>query len=339
MDGNTERASTSRATRIVVVGYGNVGRGVLRAAERNGDVEVAVILSRSPERARSEVEHIPVRPLDDVDALREADVAVLCGGSKNDLPVQGPEFAALTHTVDSYDNHSEVMAYCSRMDEVAKEAGTVALISTGWDPGTFSMERVLANAFLPGTATYGFYGQSQRGGLSMGHSDAIRTLEGVRDARQYTHAIPEAIEAVRAGENPDLSPGEMHWRECFVVAEDGADRDAIAEGIKTMPGYFAPYRTEVHFVTQEELDARHSGFPHDGLVIACGTTGDGNRALIEYRSAWDSNPEATASILVAHARAVHRLAGEGRSGAFTIYDVPPAYLSPHSREHLIEHFL
>ncbi|HQB87950.1 MAG TPA: diaminopimelate dehydrogenase [Treponemataceae bacterium] len=326
--------------KLAVIGYGNVGRGVMKAIDKNDDMELACILSRSPDRVKKELgANAPVFAADDFEALKKADVAILCGGSKDDLPVQGPFYAKHINTIDSYDNHSQALAYFTSMDETARNAGTVACVSIGWDPGTFSLERVLGNAVIPGAKTYGFYGTGPRGGLSMGHSDAIRQVEGVQDARQYTHAIPEAIEQVRSGENPELKPGDMHWRECFVVAKDGANTGAIENEIKNMSGYFAPYKTVVHFVSQEELDAKYAGFPHDGLVIGSGTTGDGNKALVEYRNTWDSNPEATANILVAHARAATRLAADGKSGAFTILDIPPAYLSPHSREELIGSFL
>lgn len=330
----------SDTIKIAIVGYGNIGRGVRKAIENNPDMSLSFIHSRSPDRVIKEIgQEIPVYAADDMSVLNKADVAILCGGSKDDLPKQGPAYAAHIHTIDSYDNHSQVTNYFNSMDPVAKKAGKVSLISIGWDPGTFSLERVLGNTFIPGAKTYGFYGLTERGGLSMGHSDALRRVEGVRDARQYTHAIPEAIEAVRSGKNPDLKPGDMHWRECFVCIEEGADKAAITDTIKTMPGYFEPYRTEVHFVSQEELNTKYTGFPHDGIVIGSGTTGAAHKALVEYRNVWDSNPEATANILVAHARAAVRLAKEGRSGAFTILDIPPAYLSPHSREHLIENFL
>jgi diaminopimelate dehydrogenase len=201
------------------------------------------------------------------------------------------------------------------------------------------MERTLANAFLPGSRAYGFYGLGEAGGLSMGHSDALRTIPGVADVRQYTHAVTDAIDKVRVGENPQFAPGDMHTRECFVVLEEGADQDAVAEAIRTMPGYFAPYKTTVHFVTREFLKEKCSGFPHDGLVVAAGTTGDGNPATVEYRCKWGSNPEATANVLVAHARAAVRLADEKKSRAFTILDIPPAYFSIHSKEELLKKFM
>ena len=329
--------------RIVIAGYGNVGRGVRQALARTADMELVGIVSRSPERVRKEIgDTIPVRPLADTAAWAaelRPDAAILCGGSKQDLPVQGPEIVKAVCTVDSFDNHSRLPEHFHAMDEAAKAAGHVAVISTGWDPGVFSLERTLANAFL-GVRAYGFYGMTPKGGLSMGHSDALRRIEGVRDARQYTHAIPEAVERVRRGENPDFQPGDMHTRECFIVAEPGADLDRIRREAVSMPGYFAPYRTTVHFVTQEELDTACKGFPHDGLVIASGRTGDaGHAANIEYHCRWGSNPEATANILVAHARAAVRLSREGRRGAFTILDIPPAYLSPLDREELLAHWM
>ncbi len=332
--------TVKKNVKIAIIGYGNVGRGVMKAIEQNPDMELVCILSRSPERVKNELgDTVPVFAEDNLLELKKADVAILCGGSKDDLPVQGPFYAKHINTIDSYDNHSQALCYFKSMDKAACEAGTVCCVSIGWDPGTFSLQRVLGNAIIPGSKNYGFYGTGPKGGLSMGHSDAIRSINGVQDARQYTHAIAEAIEKVRSGENPELKPGDMHWRECFVVAKEGANTSAIEHEIKSMSGYFAPYKTVVHFVSQEELDEKYSGFPHDGLVIGSGRTGDGNHALVEYRNIWDSNPEATANILVAHARAAKRLADENRRGAFTILDIPPAYLSPHSREELIGTFL
>lgn len=326
--------------KIAIIGYGNVGRGAVKAIGRNADMKLACILSRSPERVRKELgDMVSVFTADSIDELKKADVAILCSGSKDDLPIQGPFYAKYINTVDSYDNHSQALSYFKAMDNAAREAGTVSCVSIGWDPGTFSLQRVMGNALIPGSKTYGFYGTTPKGGISMGHSDAIRRIDGVQDARQYTHAIPDAIESVRSGESHELKPGDMHWRECFVVAKDGADTTKIEHEIKNMEGYFASYKTIVHFVSQEELDVKCSGFPHDGLVISSGKTGDSNGALIEYRNVWDSNPEATANILVAHARAAKRLADENRRGAFTILDIPPAYLSPHSREELIRSFL
>ncbi len=328
--------------RVMVVGYGNVGRGVIKSLKNSPDCQLVGIVSRSPERVKREVSDVPVLPVADVERWRKElrpDVAILCGGSKDDLPKQGPEFIRHINTVDSFDNHSRIPEYFHAMDDAAKSAGHVSVISTGWDPGIFSLERVLSGAFIPGARAYGFYGLGPKGGLSMGHSDALRTIPGVKDARQFTHAVPEAIERVRRGENPDFQPGDMHTRECFVVVEEGADKAAITETILAMPGYFAPYKTTVNFVSQEELDSKYAGFPHDGLVVAAGKTGDGHSALTEYRCQWGSNPEATANVLVAHARAAARLAKEGRSGAFTILDIPATYFTTLSKEELLKHWM
>lgn len=328
--------------RAIIVGYGNVGRGVALSIGKNSDFELAGVVSRSPERVKKELANIPVLDVKEVEAWQSQlrpDVAILCGGSKDDLPKQGPELVKYITTVDSFDNHSRIPEYFAKMDQTAKASGHVSVISTGWDPGIFSLERTLANAFLPGVRAYGFYGLGPKGGLSMGHSDALRTIPGVKDARQFTHAIPEAIEKIRRGENPDFAPGDMHTRECFVVLEEGADPEAIKKTILEMPGYFAPYQTTVNFISQEELDAKYKGFPHDGLVIAASSTGNGNAAHIEYRCQWGSNPEATANVLVAHARAAVRLAKEGRTGAFTILDIPATYFSTLSREELLKHWM
>ncbi|MFH1182357.1 MAG: diaminopimelate dehydrogenase [Candidatus Woesearchaeota archaeon] len=324
-------------TRIGIVGYGNIGRGVLKAVLRNqelyGDISLAGIITRRPESVQNETPGIKVVG---PDGNLDIDVAILCGGSATDLPKQGPIWVSKHNTVDSFDTHAKIPEYFATMDRLAKESGHVAVISAGWDPGTFSLERVLADAFLPGANPTGFYGLSEKGGLSMGHSDAIRRVGGVQDARQYTHAIPEAVERAKKGEK--LKPGEMHWRECIVVAKEGADRDRIANEIRTMPNYFAPYRTTVQFVSQEELDAEHPGMPHDGIVIATALT-DGNRGVIKYENIWGSNPQATANILVAHARAANRLSHEGRSGAFTILDIPAAYFSPRDKGELLKSFM
>ncbi len=330
--------------RILIVGYGNIGRGVRQAIERNSDTVLAGIVSRSPERVKKEVgDAVPVMDVKDSAAWLAAlrpDIAILCGGSKQDLPQQGPELVKIVSTVDSFDNHSRIPEYFQAMQGAADAAGHVAVISTGWDPGIFSLERVLANAFLPGSRAYGFYGLTPAGGLSMGHSDALRTIEGVADARQYTHAVPEAIERIRKGANPDYTPGDMHTRECFVVLKPGADAAKVEKTIKAMPGYFAPYETTVRFISQQELDEKYAGFPHDGCVVAAGHTGTrNNSAMIEYRCAWGSNPEATANVLVAHARAAARLAAEGKKGAFTILDFPVSYLSPYSHDELMKSWM
>ena len=328
--------------RVVVAGYGNVGRGVIAAIRNNPDMVLAGIVSRSPERVKKELPDVEVLNVADTNewiTKFKPDVVILCGGSKNDLPEWGPRMARLVNTVDSFDNHSKVPEYFAEMDKAAAESGHVSVISTGWDPGIFSLERVLAGAFIPGARAYGFYGLGEKGGLSMGHSDALRTIKGVKDARQYTHAIPESIEKIRNGENPVFTPGDMHTRECFVVAEEGADKEQIVKTICEMPGYFAPYKTNVTFVTQQELDTKFAGFPHDGLAIAAGTTGNGNSARVEYRCVWGSNPEATGNVLVAHARAVARLAKEGRKGAMTILDIPASYFTSLNREELLKHWI
>jgi len=330
------------AIRVVIAGYGNVGRGVIASLKNNPDFALVGIVSRSPERVAKEISSVPIRRLSDTDSWipeLHPDIVILCGGSKDDLPVQGPKMARLVNTIDSFDNHSRIPEYFAAMDQAARESGHVSVISTGWDPGIFSLERVLGGAFVPGARAYGFYGLGPQGGLSMGHSDALRTIPGVKDARQYTHAVPEAIEAVRSGSNPHFQAGDMHTRECFVVLEDGADKVAIEKAIRTMPGYFAPYQTTIHFVSQEELNSKCKGFPHDGLVAAAGVTGNGNKALVEYRCQWGSNPEATANVLVAHARAAVRLAREGRTGAFTILDIPASYFTTLSREELLAHWM
>ena len=330
-----------RKIRVLAVGYGNVGRGVLLALKNQPDMECCGIATRSVARVAAQVKDLPVAAIEDVAAWKafSPDVAILCGGSKNDLPAQGPVMVKEITTVDSFDNHSRIPEYFAAMDKAARTAGQVAVISTGWDPGIFSLERVLANAFLPGSRAYGFYGLSPRGGLSMGHSDALRTIPGVADARQFTHAVPEAIDRVRRGENPAFEAGDMHTRECFVVLEPGADPVKTEAEIKAMPGYFAPYRTVVNFISQAELDEKYKGFPHDGCVVAAGTTGAGHSAAVEYRCTWGSNPEATANVLAAHARAAVRLKAAGECGAKTILDIPAALLSPLSKEELLKKFM
>lgn len=329
-------------TKIAIIGFGNIGKAVLKAVEASPDMEVSCILSRSPNRVTENLEKsLPVYKHDDIEALKKsgAKVAILCGGSRLDLPEQGPYYAQFIHTVDSFDNHSKVPEYFDSINSVAIKAKKISLISAGWDPGTFSLERLFINSFIPGTHSYGFYGVSPKGGLSMGHSDALRRIAGVLDARQYTHAKPEAIEQVRSGKNPNLNPGDMHWRECFVVAKEGANKEAILNEIKTMPGYFAPYQTEVHFISQEELNQNYTGSPHDGLVVGSTISSEGKKSLIEYRNEWDSNPESTGRVLTAGARAVLRLSKEGKTGAITMFDIPPLYYSVYTREEVIRSFL
>ena len=338
--------------KIAIVGYGNIGKGVYRALKESPDMELVGVITRRPAELREleELRGVPVfntKEHNDILSLKgDVDVAILCGGSKKDLPELGPLFALYFNTVDSFDTHNHIgpyideetqkqmQGYLKTMDYASKEGEHTSAISIGWDPGTFTVEKVMATAFFPLSKAYGFYGLTEKGGLSMGHSDAVRKIEGVANARQYTHAIHEAIERVRAGENPDLTPRDMHWRECIVVPKKDADLYRIKNEIVTDPDYFAPYMTEVSFISQEELDENYSDMPHDGLVIAVGETSPGKRCMIEYRCEWDSNPEATGHIMVAHARAVDRLHKEGRVGALRPIDIASAYLHPDSFEEL-----
>ncbi len=331
-------AAVAKSIRIAIVGFGNVGRGVLAAVGRNPDMSLAGIISRDPRRVEAQAPGAKVFALADErrwSVRLKADVAILCGGSAVDLPEQGPHFARFFNTVDSFDTHHDIPAYFAKMNRVAKKAGRTAIISTGWDPGIFSLERVLADAFIPGATHYTFWGR----GVSQGHSDAARHVAGVRDARQYTIPIEEAIKRVRSGQNPKLSTRDKHRRLVYVVAEAGADRKRIAREIAEMPNYYADYDTEVLFISEGEMKRDHSSYPHAGFVLASGTTGTASKALTEYRCEWGSNPEATGSILVAHARAAARLAAEGRCGAFTILDVPAAYLSPRPAAELRASFM
>ncbi|MBR5218849.1 MAG: diaminopimelate dehydrogenase, partial [Clostridia bacterium] len=272
-----------------------------------------------------------------LDYKNDIDVLIICGGSATDLPVQTPEYAKYFNVVDSFDTHAKIPEHFANVDKNAKEGGNIGIISVGWDPGMFSLNRMYANAILPEGKDYTFWGK----GVSQGHSDAIRRIEGVIDARQYTIPVPEALKSVRNGENPELSTGEKHTRECFVVAEDGADLSRIEKEIKTMPNYFADYNTTVHFISLEELKRNHSGIPHGGVVIRSGRTGlnGENSHIIEYSLKLDSNPEFTASVIVAYARAAYRLSQEGQSGCRTVFDIAPAYLSAKSGEELRKNLL
>ncbi len=311
--------------RIGILGYGNLGRGVESAVKQNPDmVLVGVFTRRNPGEITSAA---TVYSADKLTQMQEdIDVLILCGGSATDLPVQSPQMAKCFHIVDSYDNHSQIPAHFVACDKAARESGHIALISTGWDPGMFSLQRVLAESILPQGSSYTFWGK----GVSQGHSDAIRRIEGVSDARQYTVPVETALERVRSGENPELITRGKHTRECFVVAEPGADTARIEREIKTMPGYFADYDTTVYFISQQEMDQNHSQLPHGGHVIRTGVTGEQHTQRIEYTLGLDSNPEFTASVLVAYARAVYKLSKEGATGAKTVLDIPPAYLSPKS---------
>ena len=320
--------------RIGIVGYGNLGRGVESAIRQNADMElVAVFTRRSPESVKIRTAGVPVLHTDEAVGMKDQiDVMILCGGSAKDLPEQTPDFAKHFNVIDSFDTHANIPAHFERVDEAAKAGGKVAVISVGWDPGLFSLNRMYAGAILPEGKDYTFWGK----GVSQGHSDAIRRIEGVLDARQYTIPVPEALKAVRAGENPELTTRQKHTRECFVVAEEGADLARIEREIVTMPNYFADYDTTVHFISMEELRREHGGIPHGGVVIRSGKTGwDGeNSHIIEYSLKLDSNPEFTSSVLVAYARAAYRLSTEGVSGCKTVLDIAPAYLSSRSGEEL-----
>lgn len=320
--------------KIGILGYGNLGRGVECAIKQNADMElVAVFTRRNPETVSILTEGAAICNVADVaDWKDKIDVMILCGGSATDLPVQTPEYAAMFNVVDSFDTHAKIPEHFANVDAAAKQAGKVGIISVGWDPGMFSLNRMYANAILPEGNDYTFWGK----GVSQGHSDAIRRIEGVKNAKQYTIPVDAALESVRAGENPELSTRQKHTRECFVVLEEGADPAKIEEEIKTMPNYFADYDTTVHFISEEELLANHSGIPHGGFVLRSGVTGweKENKHIIEYSLKLDSNPEFTSSVIIAYARAAYRLASEGQSGCKTVFDIAPAYLSSKSGEEL-----
>ena len=322
------------AIKIGILGYGNLGRGVECAVRQNPDMELkAVFTRRDPGSVKILTESARVCPVEEASQWKDQiDVMILCGGSATDLPEQSPEYAKLFNIVDSFDTHAKIPEHFAQVDASAKASGKVAVISVGWDPGMFSLNRMYANAILPEGKDYTFWGK----GVSQGHSDAIRRIKGVKDARQYTIPVEAALEAVRSGSEPELTTRQKHTRECFVVLEDGADAARIEEEIKTMPNYFADYDTTVHFISQEELDRDHKGIPHGGFVIRTGKTGweKENRHLIEYRLQLDSNPEFTSSVIVAYARAAFRLASEGQSGCKTVFDIAPAYLSSRTAEEL-----
>ena len=326
-------------TRIGIVGYGNLAKGVECAIRQNADLELAAVFTRrDPASVQVKTPGVPVLLLDEAANWKDKiDVMVLCGGSATDLPKMTPMFAKDFHVVDSFDTHANIPAHFAAVDGAAGESGHVALISVGWDPGLFSVNRLYASAILPQGKDYTFWGK----GVSQGHSDAVRRLPGVVDCRQYTIPVPEALERVRKGENPELTVREKHTRYCYVVAEDGADKAAIEQAIKTMPNYFADYDTTVEFITMEEMKKNHAGLPHGGSVIRSGVTGwDGeNCQTIEYKLTLDSNPQFTGSVLAACARAVHKMAQRGESGCKTIFDIAPADLSAISREEMLAHML
>ena len=313
--------------RIGILGYGNLGRGVECAIRQNPDMElVAVFTRRAPETVSVLTETASVCSVADVEQWKDKiDVMILCGGSATDLPVQTPKYAEFFNVVDSFDTHARIPEHFDDVDEAAKKSGHVGIISVGWDPGMFSLNRMYANAILPEGHDYTFWGK----GVSQGHSDAIRRVEGVKDGKQYTIPVESALESVRNGENPELTARQKHTRECFVVLEEGADAAKVEATIKNMPNYFSDYDTTVHFISEEELKRDHSGIPHGGFVIRSGKTGWNleNNHVIEYSLKLDSNPEFTSSVIVAYARAAYRLYKEGQTGCKTVFDIAPAYLS------------
>ena len=324
--------------RIGIVGYGNIGRGVEQSIKRNDDMELkAVFTRRDPASVKIQTEGAEVKHFDDMEAMKDdIDVMILCGGSATDLPVIGPKVAASFNTIDSFDTHAKIQEYFANVDKAAKEGKNVSIISVGWDPGMFSLNRLYAESILVQGSTYTFWGK----GVSQGHSDAIRRIEGVKNGIQYTVPIEAAVDQVRSGSEPELTTRQKHLRECYVVAEEGADKAAIEEAIKTMPNYFDEYDTTVTFITEEELKANHSKMPHGGFVIRTGETGcEGNKHVIEYSLRLDSNPEFTGSVLVAYARAAHRLSKKGESGARSVFDIAPAMLSQMTPEELRAHML
>ena len=324
--------------RIGIAGYGNIGRGVEAAVTNAPDMEIAAVFTRRDSASVSTVTGAKVMTYDDMDSMKDnVDVMIICAGSATDLPWMSPEIAGKFNIVDSFDNHAKIPEHFKNVDEAAKAAGTAGAISCGWDPGYFSISRLYAEAALPEGASYTFWGR----GVSQGHSDAVRRIEGVADARQYTVPVEEALDRVRSGEHPEFTKREMHLREVYVVAEEGADKVKIEEAIKTMPDYFEPYDTTVHFISQEEMTAEHMGLPHGGKVIRSGNTGlEGEfNNTVEFGLDLDSNPYFTGSILAAAARAIYRLSEEGKTGAFTMFDIPPAYLYAGNHDDLLAHML
>lgn len=325
--------------RIGIYGYGNLGKGIENAIRQNPDMSlVAVFTRRSPESLKIATEGVEVKHISEaVNYKDKIDVMVLCGGSATDLPVQTPELAKMFTVIDSFDTHARIPEHFNNVDNAAKEGGNVAIISAGWDPGMFSLNRLYASAVLPEGEDYTFWGK----GVSQGHSDAIRRIDGVLDGKQYTIPVEAALDAVRSGSQPTLTTREKHTRECYVVASEGADKERIEKEIKKMPNYFADYDTTVHFIPMEELKKNHSGIPHGGFVIRTGKTGANkeNTHIIEYSLKLDSNPEFTASVIVAFARAAYRMAAKGETGCKTVFDIPPAFLSIQSAEELRAHLL
>ena len=322
---------------VAIVGYGNVGRGVVAALEKSADMKLAAAFSRRPEQVAKQLKGVEVLNTEKSSLPKglRIDVAILCGGSKEDVPVQGPMFAKKFNTVDSFDTHADIPRYFKKMDAVAKKSGNVSIISAGWDPGIFSLERVLGDAFLPGGRGFTFWGP----GVSQGHSDAARRVDGVLDARQYTLPIETALEKVRSGKTPGFTKRQTHKRLVYVVAKKGADKERIRREIVTMPNYYAEYGTEVVFISEKAMAAEHSTYPHGGFVLTSGLVSKGGRQILEYSCKLESNPRFTGSVLVACARAAYRLKKQGQSGAYTMLDIPPALYSQHSPAELRSHFV
>ena len=324
--------------RIGIVGYGNIGRGVEQAIKRNEDMELAAVFTRrDPASVKVATEGAKVVHMDDMLSMKgDVDVMVLCGGSATDLPVMGPEIAVNFNTIDSFDTHAKIPEYFANVDKAAKEGNNISIISVGWDPGMFSLNRLYAESILVQGSTYTFWGK----GVSQGHSDAIRRIPGVKNAIQYTVPVDEAVDQVRSGSEPKLTTRDKHTRECYVVAQEGANKAEIENAIKTMPNYFDEYNTTVHFISEEELKRDHSKMPHGGFVIRTGETGEeGNKHVIEYSLKLDSNPEFTASVLIAYARAAYRLNQKGENGARSVFDIAPALLSMKTPEQLRKEIL
>ena len=324
--------------RIGIVGYGNIGRGVEQAIKRNEDMELAAVFTRrDPASVKVATEGAKVVHMDDMLSMKgDVDVMVLCGGSATDLPVMGPEIAADFNTIDSFDTHAKIPEYFANVDKAAKEGNNISIISVGWDPGMFSLNRLYAESILVQGSTYTFWGK----GVSQGHSDAIRRIPGVKNAIQYTVPVDEAVDQVRSGSEPKMTTRDKHTRECYVVAQEGANKAEIENAIKTMPNYFDEYNTTVHFIAEEELKRDHSKMPHGGFVIRTGETGEeGNKHVIEYSLKLDSNPEFTASVLIAYARAAYRLNQKGENGARSVFDIAPALLSMKTPEQLRKEIL
>ena len=319
-------------TKIGILGYGNLGKGVEKAILKNSDMELAAIFTRrNPDSITPATKDVSVVSTENIANYKDKiDVLIICGGSATDLPVQTPKYVEMFNVIDSFDTHAKIPEHFENVDSAAKKSGKIGIISVGWDPGLFSLNRLYANAILPDGMDYTFWGK----GVSQGHSDAIRRIKGVKDAKQYTIPVDDALKAVREGKNPVLSTREKHTRECFVVAEEGANKEQIEHEIKTMPNYFADYDTTVHFIIQEELVKNHSKIPHGGFVLRSGKTSDENSHIIEYSLKLDSNPEFTSSVLVAYARAAHKLNKEGVSGCKTVFDIAPKYLIAKSDEEI-----